>query len=64
MTTDFEQEQTHLTTIYQQLTATLAVINDAQSQNHQAGNTIKARSPAKLNSTLIHMPITSTPLPP
>ena len=51
MTTDFEQEQTHLTTIYQQLTATLAAINDAQSQNHQAGNTIKAQitGEAKLN---------------
>ena len=51
MITDFEQEQTHLTTIYQQLTATLAAINDAQSQNHQAGNTIKAQitGEAKLN---------------
>lgn len=51
MTTDFEQEQTHLTTIYQQLTATLAAINDAQSQNHQTGNTIKAQITveAKLN---------------
>lgn len=49
MTTDFEQEQTHLTTIYQQLTATLAVINDAQSQNHQAGNTIKAQITFKKN---------------
>ncbi|MHB9290686.1 HelD family protein [Latilactobacillus curvatus] len=51
MTTDFNQEQAHLSTVYQQLTTTLAAINDAQSQNQKNGNTIKAQitGEAKLN---------------
>lgn len=51
MTTDFNQEQAHLSTVYQQLTTTLTAINDAQSQNQKNGNTIKAQitGEAKLN---------------
>lgn len=51
MTTDFNQEQAHLSTVYQQLTTTLAAINNAQSQNQKNGNTIKAQitGEAKLN---------------
>lgn len=51
MTTDFNQEQAHLSTVYQQLTTTLTAINDTQSQNQKNGNTIKAQitGEAKLN---------------